>query len=374
VIERDALGRLGRTALPVVAILVFVGSLAATLAVAGDTLGFDFRAYHQAIVRLLDGQPLYDMSYTTTGGFGLFYYPPTFAPLLIPLAFLAERVATGVWIGSSVVAFVVGVGILPVSRPVRWWTLLLAGLSFPFVYGVKLGQVGAVLFLLMAIGWRWLDAPARLGVSGALGAAIKVQPGLILGWALLTRRFRAVVAGLLVLALLAVITTLMAGVGAWGDFLTLVRTVSDPITTPHNFTPGAVAFQLGLDPTAAAAIQVASTVGVVLVVLAAIRWGADEASYLATVIATQLVSPILWDHYATVLLLPVAYLLSAGRWWAAAIPLVTAWPLLGLTPPVTYPLAFWAALLAVTVVGIRARRGLPTKPVASAIEPDAIAA
>jgi alpha-1,2-mannosyltransferase len=374
VIERDALGRLGRTALPVVAILVFVGSLAATLAVAGDTLGFDFRAYHQAIVRLLDGQPLYDMSYTTTGGFGLFYYPPTFAPLLIPLAFLAERVATGVWIGSSVVAFVVGVGILPVSRPVRWWTLLLAGLSFPFVYGVKLGQVGAVLFLLMAIGWRWLDAPARLGVSGALGAAIKVQPGLILGWALLTRRFRAVVAGLLVLALLAVIATLMAGVGAWGDFLTLVRTVSDPITTPHNFTPGAVAFQLGLDPTAAAAIQVASTVGVVLVVLAAIRWGADEASYLATVIATQLVSPILWDHYATVLLLPVAYLLSAGRWWAAAIPLVTAWPLLGLTPPVTYPLAFWAALLAVTVVGIRARRGLPTKPVASAIEPDAIAA
>jgi alpha-1,2-mannosyltransferase len=373
VIERDALGRLGRTALPVVAILVFVGSLAATLAVAGDTLGFDFRAYHQAIVRLLDGQPLYDMSYTTTGGFGLFYYPPTFAPLLIPLAFLTERVATGVWIGSSVVAFVVGVGILPVSRPVRWWTLLLAGLSFPVVYGVKLGQVGAVLFLLMAIGWRWVDSPARLGVSGALGAAIKVQPGLILGWALLTRRFRAVVAGLLVLALLAVIATLMAGVGAWGDFLTLVRTVSDPITTPHNFTPGAVAFQLGAAPAAAAGIQVASTVGVVLVVLAAVRWGADEASYLATVVATQLVSPILWDHYATLLLLPVAYLLSAGRWWAAAIPLVTAWPLLGLTPPVAYPLAFWAALLAVTAVGIRARRGLPSEPVASAIEPDAIA-
>jgi alpha-1,2-mannosyltransferase len=374
VIERDALGRLGRTALPIVAILSLALGLFVGLAGAGDTLGYDFRAYHQAIVRLFDGQPLYDMSYTTTGGFGLFYYPPTFAPLLIPFAFLAEGVAVVTWIGLSIVAFIVGVAVLPVSRTVRWWTLLLAGLSFPFVYGVKLGQVGAVLFLLMAIGWRWLDAPVRLGVSGALGAAIKVQPGLVLGWALLTRRFRAVAAGLGVLLVLAIAATLMAGSGAWGDFLTLVRTVSDPIATPRNLTPGAVAFQLGAAPGTAAVIQIASTVAVVVVVLGAIRWGADETSYLATVVATQLVSPILWDHYATLLLLPVAYLLSAGRWWAVAIPLVTSWPLLGLTPPLAYPLMFWAALLAVTIVGVRARRGLPPEPVAPAIEPDAIAA
>jgi alpha-1,2-mannosyltransferase len=370
VIERDALDRVGRAALPVVAILVFVGSLAATLAVAGDTLGYDFRAYHQAIVRLFSGQPLYDMSYTTTGGFGLFYYPPTFAPLLIPFAFLAEQVAVAVWIGLSVAAFLLGVAVLPVSRNVRWWTLLLAGLSFPFVYGIKLGQVGAVLFMLMAIGWRWLDGPIRLGASGALGAAIKLQPGLVLGWALLTRRFRAVGVGIVVLAVLAAAATLMAGVGAWGDFLTLVRTVSDPIATPQNLTPGAVAFQLGVAPATAAMVQVASTVGVVVVVLVAIRWGVDEASYLTTVVATQLVSPILWNHYATLLLLPVAYLLSAGRWWAALIPLVTAWPLVGVTPPVAYPLVFWATLLVVTIVGIRARRGVPPEPVAPAIEPD----
>jgi hypothetical protein len=37
------------------------------------TLGFDFLAYYQAAVRP-DGQALYDMSYTQTGGFGLFYY------------------------------------------------------------------------------------------------------------------------------------------------------------------------------------------------------------------------------------------------------------------------------------------------------------
>jgi len=356
VIDRDALARLARTALPVVAILVFAGSLAATLAVAGDTLGFDFKAYHQAIVRLFDGQPLYDMSYTQTGGFGLFYYPPTFAPLLVPFGFIAESLAIAIWIALSIAAFLVGVAILPVSRAVRWWIVLLAGLSFPFVYGVKLGQVGPILLLLMAIGWRWLDSPIRLGASGALGAAIKLQPGLLLVWALLTRRLRAVAVGAVVLATLAVGATLLAGTGAWSDFLTLLRAVSDPISTPHNLTPGAVAHQLGVPPDVAPFVQVASTVVVLALVLVSIRWATDEASYLTTVVATQLVSPILWDHYATLLLLPVAYLLAAGRWWALAIPLATAWPLVGVTPPAVYPLAFWITLVAVLLVGVRARR------------------
>ena len=51
-------------------------------------------------------------------------------------------------------------------RPdVRWAIVLLAGLSWPFVYAIKLGQVGPILFLLFAIGWRWLDRPVRLGVA-----------------------------------------------------------------------------------------------------------------------------------------------------------------------------------------------------------------
>ncbi len=354
--DRDALDRLGRTALPVVAILSFIVGVGATLAAAGETLGYDFLAYHAAAVRLIDGQALYDMSYTSTGGFGLFYYPPTFAPFLLPLGLLSASAATWAWIGGSLAAFVVGVGVMPVSRTIRWWTLLLAGWSFPFVYAVKLGQVGPVLFLAFAIGWRWLDDPIRLGASGAIGAAVKLQPGLILVWALLTRRFRAVAVGTLVLVALAVVATALAGISAWSDFLTLLRAVSDPITTEHNFTPGAVAYQLGAPAGLASLIQLASTVGVVVAFLAAIRWSTAEASYLVAVIASQLISPILWDHYAMLLLLPVAYLLSAGRWWALAIPLVTAWPLVDVTPPAVYPIVFWVTLVLTFGVGRSAVR------------------
>jgi alpha-1,2-mannosyltransferase len=342
---------LGEAALPVVAILSFALGTGAVLAAAGDTLGFDFLAYHQAAVRLLHGQSLYDMSYSQTGGFGLFYYPPTFAPLLLPLGLLSAQAATWTWIALSVAAFLAGVAILPVARPVRWWIVLLAGWSLPFVYGLKLGQVGPILLLAFAVGWRWRDDPVRLGASSALGAAIKLQPGLILAWALLTRRFRAVIVGAIVLVALAALAALLAGLTAWPDFWQLLRTVSDPITTEHNFTPGAVAYQLGAPAGTAAAVQALSTLGVLVAFVAAIRLATDEASYLVAVVASQLVSPIVWDHYAMLLLLPVAYLLARGCWWALAIPLVTAWPLAGITPSIAYPIVLWVTLVATLVVG-----------------------
>ena len=62
-------------------------------------------------------------------------------------------------------------------------------------------------------------------------------------------------------------------------------------------------------------------------------------------VATQLVSPLLWDHYAVILLLPVAWLLGHGARWAVAIPLATSLLLLWVVPAAIYPIVFWAALV-----------------------------
>src|SRR6185295_2448550 len=208
------------------------------LAAAGAaTLGFDFQSYHQAAQRVLAGQPLYDPSIQQTGGFGLFYYPPPFVFAIVPFAWLDATAASWIWLGLSVAMLLGGIYLMPVRASVRWATLLLAGLSWPVAYALKLGQVGPLLLLLFALGWRWLDAPVRFGVVGAIGAIVKVQPGLVLGWALLTRRWRAVAVGALVLVVAAVVSIiLLGGLSVWTDFLTLLRNVSDPITTPHNFT------------------------------------------------------------------------------------------------------------------------------------------
>jgi hypothetical protein len=341
-------------ALPFIAGGTLLLTVTAVLAVAGDTLGYDFRAYYNAASRVLAGQPLYDASAAVAGPGGLFLYPPPFVLPILPLALLPVGAATGIWIVLTLAAFAAGTALLPTGRSVRWLIVLLAGVSWPFVYATKLGQVGSLLYLLFAIGWRWLDREPVLGAIGALGAVIKVQPGVVLVWAVLTRRWRAVAAGSAVLVVLGAVSALVLGLGVWTDFLSLLTRVNDPITTPHNFTPGAVLYQMGLSRDAAAAAQLASTVAaVVLLVVAAFRLPAVP-SYLVAVVVSQLISPIAWDHYAMLLLIPTAWLLDRGRWWAVVIPLATSLLFVGLIPPLVYPLSYWATLAALLVVGRRA--------------------
>ncbi len=357
--DRDALSRLGRAALPILAIGSFVLGVAVALGTAGATLGYDYQAYLAAAERLVEGQSMYDVSAAVAGPFGVYLYPPPFAIAFVPFTWMPESVALAVWIGCLIAATVIAIAILPVSPRTRWVVLLLAGWNWPVVYAIKLGQVGPILLLIFAVGWRLMASPVALGVSAALGTTIKLQPALILAWTLLTRRFRATWIGLVVLGGLAVAATLLASPGVWSDYVTVIRAVSDPITTPHNFTPGAVAYQLGVSDTLASVVQMVSLVASIGVFLVAVRRATDEASFLVAIVASQLLSPVLWDHYALLLLLPVAYLLSGGRGWAIAIPLATTWPLLAETPAVIYPLVFWIALLATAVVGIGARRSDP---------------
>ncbi len=326
------------------AVVVFAASMGLILASAGSTLGFDYLAYDAAARRLLSGQPLYDTSYAGAGAFGLFIYPPTFGPLIAVLALVPVQVAVVGWTIGLVVAFLGAVAMLPVSPATRWATLLLGGLMWPLLYAIKLGQVGPILLLLFAAGWRALRSDAAVGITAGLGAAMKIQPGVVLAWALLARRWRAVAAGAVVLAVLAIAITVVAGPATWLDFADLLRRVTDPIATPHNFTPGAVARRLGAPPTVASAVQ-AVTIGLslVAVVVAGLRLRPDRG-YLVAVVASQLVSPILWDHYALLLLLPVAWAIDRGWWWAAAVPLALSLPLVGLTPDVAYPITFVACL------------------------------
>ena len=333
---------LRRAALPVLALVIPAVTIAAILAAAGSTLGYDYLAYDAAARRVLAGQPLYDLSYAAAGSFGLFYYPPSFIPLVLPFAALFDaHAATLAWIGTLLAAFGAGVAVLPVRGSVRWAVLLLAGLSWPFLYALKLGQVGPLLFLSGAVAWRWAERPALAGSAIAAGAAIKVQPILLLGWALVSHRWHTLLVGLGALGGLCVLATVVAGTGSWQDFVTLLLRVSDPIDSPHNLTLGAIAFRAGLPRDAAASFQVASIALVALVTIWAWVRSPAATAIVVTAMASQLVSPIIWAHYAMILLLPVALLLERRQWWAAALPVVTWLPVEGL-----YPVVFAIGLLA----------------------------
>ena len=201
------------------------------------------------------------MAVDVAGGFAIFLYPPMFALAFVPFALLPDAAGLWLWEGLAIASFLVGVAILPVRPGVRWGVLLLGALDWPLLYAVKLGQVGPLLFLLFAVGWRCLDRAVPLGLSMAAGAMIKVQPlhparlgrpdgplacGGCFGRDARVReprrhgRVRACASG--------------------RDYVALLRQVSSPVTTPHNFTPGAIAYQAGMSEAAAGALQVVAMV------------------------------------------------------------------------------------------------------------------
>ena len=104
-------------------------------------------------------------------------------------------------------------------------------------------------------------------------------------------------------------------------------------------------------------IQLTVSMLVVGTVVASARIATPAASYLVAVVASQLLSPVLWDHYAMLLLLPVAWLLDRGHRWAVVIPLATSTLLISVTPPAAYPIAFGGTLVAVFAVGTSSRHG-----------------
>jgi hypothetical protein len=167
-----------------------------------------------------------------------------------------------------------------------------------------------------------MDRPAVVGVVTAVGALIKVQPALLGVWALATRRYRAVAIAAVVVLAVGGATTLVTGLGAWATYADLVRSLGGTLSVAHNFAPGAVAHLAGASDAAATAVQVGSVAVAAAAVLAAWRWASPVASLQVTIVASQLLSAPLRDHYAVLLLLPVAWLLSRGRTWAAAIPLL----------------------------------------------------
>ncbi len=64
-----------------------------------------------------------------------------------------------------------------------------------------------------------------------------------------------------------------------------------------------------------------------------------ELGFVVAATGSLLLSPLMWDHYLTMLVLPAAFLAARGRPWGLALPLLS-W-----LPPVAVPFAVIAGVL-----------------------------
>jgi 4-amino-4-deoxy-L-arabinose transferase-like glycosyltransferase len=224
----------------------------------------------------------------------------------------------------------------------QWLILVLAVLGAePIVTTLRSGQTGLLLGGLMVVGWYALKRgrPLLAGVAVGLATGLKLFPGLLLIYFLLRQRkaFAAAAGTLLVLVLLVGTLT---GWHTFAEYTATTRGVVDEYAQfPNNLSLlGLAARTLEAPGTASGKARVffyllalAAIVAAALVSRRGPQPSEDNRSldieYALFVALMPLLSPISWDHYLSVLLLPLAVLgtrtLTAAAPWSAVLGFVS---------------------------------------------------
>lgn len=272
-------------------------------------------------------------------------YPPVVMLLLAPLGLLSPDAANLVFVAALIPTPAVALWLLGV-RDYRCYAVTY--LCVPVIFGIQIGTLSPLLMLGLAALWRWRDR--ALVVGGVMCALICAKLFLwpMLVWLAATRRWRA---GIYSIALTAAAT--LGGWAAIGfaDMRIYPHMLSSLSSIEQSQGYSAVAAAEALGAGAGVARAAAVALGLILLGLTWQRAGRDEVGAFTLAICASLVlSPIVWLHYLTLLMVPLALRYRTLSWpWL--VPLA-----LWLTPSqqsIDHPWGIAVAGLVVVVVVVK---------------------
>jgi alpha-1,2-mannosyltransferase len=316
----------------------------------------DFGIFRMAALAVVHGRsPYATPSAAAFAHFDKFVYPPIAALVFAPFAALPAGPA-------RVLMFVVGLaailGALRLLEVRDWRCYGVAVVSAPAINTLALGALTSLLLLGTALVWRHRNRAAVAAVAAAFTAVVKLFLWPLAVWLVATRRWRAaaVCAGVAVLLLLvgwAVID--FAGMRSYPTVVHLLEKVEAPASY-------SVIALFGLGGGAATAVTVVLSLAAVVAIWFAARGSEGERRALAVaVVASLVVTPLVWMHYLLLLYVPIALYRPrlSGLWF---VPLA-----LWLTPTTHSHGTPWRIALALAVVAIVAVKtgGAPGKPTLS---------
>lgn len=278
----------------------------------GPVPAFDFRfAYWSAGHRVLIGESPYTWTAAQYRGGFAFVYPALSALAFAPTALIARSVGAVVF--TLVTAFLAPA------------TLALLGVRDWRVYGVTLvwlpicaGWLTAneSLFLMLGLAgvWRWRERPGIAGLLTAVMISLKPIMWPVMLWLLVTRRWRASAETVLYGLLLNVVAWSVVGFGQLGAYLH--ATAKDTaVAWRTGFGVPALVGHLGAGRTVGIALMLALAVALVVATVYSGFVRRNEVQALTLTVALTLVaSPLVWGHYLTLLLVPLALLRPRLNW------------------------------------------------------------
>lgn len=302
--SRRSLARPRISTLVLVFFAVSVTVAAVGMSSARGLLAWDVRfAYLPAAEAVLDGESPYpaldDPILEDQKGY---VYPPQLLLPLVPLSPLPDGVVAMFFAVGLLALLLLTVRLLGV-RDVRCFAAAL--LWVPSLSGVLLGNVSIPLAFATAVLWRYRDSVGRPAWALGLAVSAKLLVWPLLVWTVATRR-------LLVTAYAAAVGALVT-LGAWAaigfDGLTgypdLLRRLSE-IQSERSYSIVGMAATAGLGEGFGQVLSLAVGLGFVVACVVLGRRGDEARSFTCAVAATLALSPIVWLHYLTLMLVPLA--------------------------------------------------------------------
>jgi hypothetical protein len=296
---------------PVAAVAVLAGAYLAAALGSGEHL-VDFQTLWRAGQDVLAGRSPYhpppDPLLPVTAdcmrsGPDCFVYPPPAAFFAAPFGLLPYGLAAPLYFALSLAALL--------------FALRLAGLRDRRCYGLALAaalaatalQVGSLspfLALGLAAAWRFRDRrlPAAISLAAVISLKLFLWPLLV--WFVATRRSATAALAVAIAALTTLAAWATIGFAGLRGYPELLGTLAD-VWQGRGYTPLALGLALGLpeEVASAAALLLGGAVLAWAAVLAR-RTNGDQRAFTATLAAALLLSPIVWLHYFTLLLVPLA--------------------------------------------------------------------
>jgi Glycosyltransferase family 87 len=239
--------------------------------------------------------------------FELPLYPAPVNVLMVPFTALPYALVGCIYTLLNVAAMFGGLWLLGVRD---WRCYIVVLLSWPFLYGIVLGQVGQFVVLGVGIAWRYRDRVVRPAAAVAAIVVLKVFPWTMAAWLLITRRYRAFAAALAIGAVLIVSGWAIIGFSGLTAYPRLLRDISQLQEDRGDSIATVVAVAHG-SPTLATGLCLVAAVG-----LLALAWRVpdERSSFGLSVMAALAGTPIVWDHYMVLLYVAIAMLTPTFSW------------------------------------------------------------